>query len=314
MARQLIEAIRKGDESEARNILRNEQYGCIDCQTSRRDGTALFWACAKGFLELVQLLIHKGANVNARTSYNSTPLIAAADRNRYQVMRCLVQNGADVNAQTSNGDTACHLAAYRGHLEAVKLLVEVGADLDLTNNKFRTPYDDAMRQGHVDILPYLDTSTQMFGCGPQAGEKKHECTDFKKADQTLASSQHHLDMTSHQRRHSSGSSDRFSSESLSRESSYEDCEVNNVDFSDRIRGREHDSSEFDFPDFDGPFSTDHPFSAPLSLSFKTNNLSSTTTDLDLATSDFSFGNSNDLSLTSTRPSEKSCYMTLNIPA
>lgn len=87
MARQLIEAIRKGNETEARNILRNEQYGCIDCQTSRRDGTALFWACAKGFLDLVQLLIHKGANVNTRTNYNSTPLIAAADRNRHQVMR-----------------------------------------------------------------------------------------------------------------------------------------------------------------------------------------------------------------------------------
>nr|KAG5691673.1 hypothetical protein BaRGS_014128 [Batillaria attramentaria] len=89
------------------------------------------------------------------------PTECSHDRGK-ECLICLVQNGADVNAQTSNGDTACHLAAYRGHLEAVKLLVEVGADLDLTNNKFRTPYDDAMRQGHVDILPYLDTSTQMF--------------------------------------------------------------------------------------------------------------------------------------------------------
>ena len=87
MARQLIEAIRNGDQLQAKNILLSDKYGCIDCQTAKRDGTALFWACAKGFVELVHLLIAKGANVNARTSYNSTPLIAAADRNRHHVMR-----------------------------------------------------------------------------------------------------------------------------------------------------------------------------------------------------------------------------------
>lgn len=87
MARHLIEAIKKGDVEQAKYFLLIEKYGCVDCQTARRDGTALFWACAKGFLELVQLLMTKGASVNARNSYNATPLLAAADRNRYHIMR-----------------------------------------------------------------------------------------------------------------------------------------------------------------------------------------------------------------------------------
>lgn len=330
MARQLIEAIRKGNEAEARTILQNEQYGCIDCQTSRRDGTALFWACAKGYTELVQILVRKGANVNARTSYNSTPLIAAADRNRHQVMRLLLQHGADVDSQTTNGDTACHLAAYRGHVEAVRVLVEAGADLDLTNNRFRTPLDDAMRQGHEGVVPYLDTATLLFDAGSQSantrGPKKASFNDFKKTDAILdlTSSRYHYDTSSHQRRQST---DRLSSsDGLSRTSSYEDCEVNGMDFTDRIRGRDLDGREFYFPDTDGPisstfssshpFSPSHPFSSPaLSLTFTSSNISSTTTDLSSATTDFTFGDSNDLSLTSSRrSSNKNCLMALNIPA
>lgn len=155
MAISLIEAIRNGDQDSAKRILQQRTYTSIDKQSPRKDGTALFWACCRGYIEIVHLLILHGADVNKCTSWGSTPLHACADHNHAEILRLLLRFGANVNVQTAQGDTACHLASYRGHAQCVQCLAEHGADINITNNKRHTVLDDAINCGHYDIYQYL---------------------------------------------------------------------------------------------------------------------------------------------------------------
>lgn len=87
MAISLIDTIRNGDVQAAKKMLQQHRYANIDAQTSRQDGTALYWACSLGFIDLIHLLIFHGADVNAKTEWGATPLCAAADNNHTQAVR-----------------------------------------------------------------------------------------------------------------------------------------------------------------------------------------------------------------------------------
>ncbi|KAJ7836129.1 ankyrin repeat-containing domain protein, partial [Mycena olivaceomarginata] len=105
--------------------------------------------------ELVDLLLHKGANVNAQVGKHGTALQIAFDRQEWEVVELLIQNGADVNVEggvfspprwrawianleVKGGDygTAIQAASYYGCLEIVKLLLNNGADVHAQGRPF----------------------------------------------------------------------------------------------------------------------------------------------------------------------------------
>ncbi|XP_060070903.1 serine/threonine-protein phosphatase 6 regulatory ankyrin repeat subunit B-like [Ylistrum balloti] len=162
MAICLIDAIRNGDLKTAKKMLQQSTFPNIDAQTCRRDGTALYWACSLGFLDILQLLLLQGANISTRTEWGATPLSAASDNNHTQIVRILLKLDCDVNSKTSAGNTSCHLAAYRGFSTVVQLLVEGGADIRLRNNKGQTAVDLAKNAGHTKIATYLNAVSEIF--------------------------------------------------------------------------------------------------------------------------------------------------------
>jgi len=59
------------------------------------EGAPPLWcAAAAGHLDIVRLLIQKGANVNSTTKTNSTPLRAACFDGHFEIVQYLVQSGA----------------------------------------------------------------------------------------------------------------------------------------------------------------------------------------------------------------------------
>ena len=61
--------------------------------------------------------------------HNSNVLHAAAARGHEQIVELLLDKGAEVNAQGGNYGNALLAASYRGHEQTVELLLDEGAEL-----------------------------------------------------------------------------------------------------------------------------------------------------------------------------------------
>ena len=90
-----------------------------------------------------------------------TALHWAAISNRTDVIERLVHEGADVSRQDNRRkETPLHKAARYNNTEAVRLLLDNGADINLKNNKNKTPLDYARKGSEVEsLLLQLQQST-----------------------------------------------------------------------------------------------------------------------------------------------------------
>jgi len=99
------------------------------------DFTPLHAAALKGNAALVELLLSRGADVNAACTSTSksytyrkgTALHLAAREGHTDVVKVLLQHGADVNARVNDEITPLALAKDAGNQEIVKMLKEKGA-------------------------------------------------------------------------------------------------------------------------------------------------------------------------------------------
>lgn len=96
-----------------------------------QDGpTPLMIAALTGNLDLTQLILSYGADVNTTTSqYTATPLTLAAMNSHSDVVNLLQsQTGVNLNHQDKSGYTALMFASLRQNAEIVLQLLESGAD------------------------------------------------------------------------------------------------------------------------------------------------------------------------------------------
>lgn len=127
-------------------INRNIFIGCVMilawcvsnlCAESVRDTAAyseekrplLTHAVLAGDMELINLLIQQGINLNAQDSVGGTALMYAVERKNSEITELLVKAGADVNLKSKEGCTALIWAVMNDDLASVKLLIEHGADV-----------------------------------------------------------------------------------------------------------------------------------------------------------------------------------------
>jgi ankyrin repeat protein len=101
----------------------------------------LGYACFFGHRELFDSLIAAGADVNApsRNAMTVCPLhsaVATADPElALHMAQVLLEKGADVNATQRGGFTALQEAAQRGHADLIDVLLAAGADKSLRNDE-----------------------------------------------------------------------------------------------------------------------------------------------------------------------------------
>src|SRR5262245_25653776 len=85
-------------------------------------------AALKGDLEGVKGLLAKGAEVDGASEFGATALMFACDRGHMEVVKLLLERGADVNRKdTTYQSTPISWAAYSGRADVVELLLAWGA-------------------------------------------------------------------------------------------------------------------------------------------------------------------------------------------
>ncbi len=87
-------------------------------------------AAARGDIAAVELLLRRGADINAQDNWHRTPLIAATQAGQTWMVDILIHHGAAVNHRSSNGISALIAAAQRGYTAAAAMLLAAGAEVD----------------------------------------------------------------------------------------------------------------------------------------------------------------------------------------
>jgi uncharacterized protein len=103
-------------------------------------------------LQLVKLLLDHGADVDAQNSNGQTPLMLAAQEGNLKLAGVYLAAGASVNAAcTQWRSTALHYATDMCDLEIVKLLLEKGADATASTIYNELPLHAACRAGALEV-------------------------------------------------------------------------------------------------------------------------------------------------------------------
>ena len=108
--------------------------------------------------DAVILLLEHGAHIH---QYSHNPLrnqalhACIALGNSVEVAQLLLEAGADVNATAAGGYTPLHLAASNGKRDIVTLLLEHGANREARCDQGKTAADYARERGHVEVVAFL---------------------------------------------------------------------------------------------------------------------------------------------------------------
>ncbi len=147
-------ASRKGMFAEVQQFV---HHG-IDVNAERRGKiTPLHEASEAGHLLVVEWLLGKGADLNARTMSNPgdrgsySALHLAVESGHYDVAKRLLACGSRVNAKMSDGATALLLATEVARRDLVDLLIENGADVTLCDQMGASPLSAALLGNDFDL-------------------------------------------------------------------------------------------------------------------------------------------------------------------
>ena len=151
----LYRAMMNDDLSEVKKIIK---AGNVDLSYHNHDfrsefvnlESPLHWAAAKGYLDIVQLLLDKGVNVNEQNCNKVTTLHCAVRENpNIDVVKLLIERGADVCARTFNDETPLHRVAssWGGNdsvPDIIQLLLDKGADINALSSSNYMPLHGAI--------------------------------------------------------------------------------------------------------------------------------------------------------------------------
>ncbi len=122
--------------------------------------TALHLAAFFGHTTAAQLLLRRGADIDARStnSTSNTPLHAAVAGGRVDAALALIDAGATVDATDAGGHTPLHIAAEGGYVPIVEALLRHGADPHVVDAEDRTPLARAAAKNHAAVIDLINLS------------------------------------------------------------------------------------------------------------------------------------------------------------
>ncbi|XP_068442264.1 protein phosphatase 1 regulatory subunit 12A isoform X2 [Clinocottus analis] len=135
------------EEEAMQELLQNEinRQG-VDIEAARKEEERVMLRDARQWLNSGQI------QDSRHTKSGGTALHVAAAKGYVEVLKLLIQTGYDVNIKDFDGWTPLHAASHWGKQEACRILVENLCDMDLINKMGQTALDVA----DEDVLGYLE--------------------------------------------------------------------------------------------------------------------------------------------------------------
>ncbi|GCD10884.1 ankyrin repeat domain-containing protein [Clostridium tagluense] len=120
--------------------------------------TPLHKLCArvKPQIDVITMILEKGAKVNAVNISDKTPVFYCSFNYSVELLNLLVKYGADINVHDKYKNTLLHddyINCYDEHFEEfLKALISLGFDINSTNSTGSTPLDYCENKKIKDIL------------------------------------------------------------------------------------------------------------------------------------------------------------------
>lgn len=178
---ELWEAAQKGDISGVvRCLAKYEDLNHMNVNHYNR--TPLICAAIRGYVEIVKLLVERGADIDLVDDREQTALMYAKDKNYPAIVDLLLEAEVDlsnididtiiragnnkhflsylsklrdVNAKDKLGWTVLMRVSMHSHVHPVKMVLDRGADINATEQYGTTALHFAARSGNVEVVEYL---------------------------------------------------------------------------------------------------------------------------------------------------------------
>jgi ankyrin repeat protein len=144
----------------------------LESSDGYRQATPLYFAACLDQAKVIELLVGRGANKEARHGGGWTPLLAAGYFKAYGAIRSLIELGANVKAADQNGywgvpaeSTILHMLCddAAAPLTLLSLALQSGADPGARRADGLTPIEVAVRKGIEPAAEILNTPDRSHG-------------------------------------------------------------------------------------------------------------------------------------------------------
>ncbi|VUC26335.1 unnamed protein product [Clonostachys rosea] len=119
--------------------------------------SALSEASKNGYISIAELLLDKGADINEQDGWYGSALIAASSQRQLEVAIMLVKRGADINSQQRIYGSALIAASEVGSIQIAEMLLDKGADINaqVGGGRHGNALEAASANRHLELAKYL---------------------------------------------------------------------------------------------------------------------------------------------------------------
>ncbi|EAY07633.1 PH domain containing protein [Trichomonas vaginalis G3] len=134
----------------------NKLFGLIALNDTDCEGNMIMHAAATvGIQTIINMLIEFGVAVDMPGKDKKTPFHLAIENLRFEAADILLSKGANINAVDAQGNTALIMASSKNNLDTIEYLIKNNADINVINNEGINALAESVRSNKAEVTKYL---------------------------------------------------------------------------------------------------------------------------------------------------------------